>query len=57
MAAVGAVDSKPDLVSDIRYVVNGVSAIAEGSSADEWSHKDLWERLAPHVRSGHLQAH
>jgi hypothetical protein len=43
-------------VSDSRYVVNGVAALAAGASPAEWKHADLWERLAPHARAGRLRA-
>lgn len=56
VAAVGAVDSDIDLVSDSRYVVNGVAAIAAGACHREWRHADLWRLLAPHVLSGRLRA-
>ena len=56
LAAVGATDTYVDLVSDSRCVVNGIAAIAGGARADEWSHADLWVRLAPHARSGRLRA-
>ena len=56
LAAVCAIGTVIDLVSDSRYVVNGVAAIAAGVEADEWRHADLWMRIAPHARSGHLRA-
>jgi ribonuclease HI len=56
LAAVGVVDCGVDLVSDSRYVVNGVAALAAGARCDEWRHADLWTQLAPHVRSGRLRA-
>ena len=56
LAAVGAVDMEIDLVSDSRYVVNGIASIAAGAVVEEWRHADLWTRIAPHVRSGRLHA-
>ncbi len=55
LAAVGATDSDVDLVSDSRCVVNGIAATG-GARADEWSHADVWERLAPQTRIGRLRA-
>ena len=56
LAAVGAVGKDIELVSDSRYVVNGIASIAAGASAAEWAHADLWSCIVPHVRSGRLRA-
>ena len=56
MAAIGAVDTDIDLVSDSRYVVNAVASIAAGACVEEWAHADLWVCIVPHVRSGRLRA-
>ena len=56
LAAVCAVPGDIDLVSDSRFVVSGVAAIAAGAQVEEWRHSDLWTSLAPHARSGRLRA-
>ena len=56
LAAVCTLGTEIDLMSDSRYVVNGIAAIAAGAQADEWRNADLWMRIAPHARNGHLRA-
>eukprot|EP00969_Alexandrium_andersonii_P355019 15443470-Alexandrium_andersonii.AAC.1 len=52
----GAVDLPVELVSDSRYVVNGIASLAAGACAGERARACAWARVAPHVRSGRLQA-
>ena len=50
--AVGPVE----VITDSRFVANGVAALGGGANPTDWSHCDLWEAVAPHCRSGHLTA-
>ena len=45
-----------EVVTDSRYVRNGVAALRAGACHMEWSHSDLWALIAPHCRSGFLTA-
>jgi hypothetical protein len=56
LASTQAVAEPVELVSDSRWVVNSVAALAAGASPADWQHADLWERIAPHVRTGRLRA-
>ena len=44
------------VVSDSRYVVDGVTKIAAGSCCREWRHADIWLLLWPRGRDGDLTA-
>jgi ribonuclease HI len=56
VAAARAVNEPAELVSDSRWVVRSVAALAAGANSAEWKHADLWTLLAPHVTQGRLVA-
>ena len=45
-----------DVVSDSRYVVDGVAGLAAGADPREWRHADLWEVLLGPARARTLTA-
>ena len=56
LAAVRAVSQPVELVTDSRYVVRGVAALAAGASPSEWRHADVWAQLTPHAQQGRIRA-
>lgn len=45
-----------EIVTDSRYVANGVAALRGGANLADWAHADLWALIAPQCRSGALLA-
>ena len=45
-----------EVITDSRFVRNGVAALRAGACYLDWAHSDLWERIAEHSRSGFLTA-
>ena len=56
LAASRLLGGPADVVSDSKYVVDSCAKNAAGACVRGWEHADLWEQLAPHVRSGRLAA-
>ena len=56
LAASRLVGGPIDLASDSQYVVKACARIVGGAEVREWEHADLWERIAPDVRSGRIVA-
>jgi ribonuclease HI len=56
LAAARAVDQPIELVSDSRWVVRSIAALAAGACPAEWRHADLWEQLRPYIKQGRVVA-
>ena len=56
LAASLAVSGPIDLATDSQYVVKSCARIAHGADVREWEHADLWELIAPAVRSRRIVA-
>eukprot|EP00974_Lingulodinium_polyedra_P012660 1226465-Lingulodinium_polyedra.AAC.1 len=59
MAAVAAVRAMPRdflLVTDSRYVRDGISRLREGEDPSEWRHADLWALLRERATDRALRA-
>jgi ribonuclease HI len=56
LAAAQVAAEPVELVSDSKWVVNSIAALAAGASAAEWQRADLWEQIAPYVQIGKLRA-
>ena len=51
LRAVSEAGQPVEVITDSKFVANGIAAIRQGASARDWAHADLWERLAPHCRT------
>jgi ribonuclease HI len=56
VAAARAVSQRIELVSDSKWVVQSIAALAAGANPAEWRHADLWALLEPYVVQGRLVA-
>ena len=54
VAAARAVSQRIELVSDSKWVVQSIAALAAGANPAEWRHADLWAVLEPYVRQGNV---
>ena len=45
-----------EVITDSKFVANGIAAIYGGASPRDWAHADLWERMAPYCGSRFLIA-
>ena len=56
LAASRLIGGPIDLASDSKYVVRACARVAAGHDVREWEHADIWEQIAPVVRSGRMSA-
>eukprot|EP00974_Lingulodinium_polyedra_P095864 9292093-Lingulodinium_polyedra.AAC.1 len=47
-----AVTGPLHLLTDSRYVRDGIARLREGADPAEWKHADLWEVVRPRVLAG-----